>query len=76
MAPTSGATPRNAPPAVATIFPPRWKPRNNGRQCPSIAAAAREHARERSRRRRVARNAGTKPFAMSIAITGTPSQRP
>src|SRR5207253_10884665 len=37
--PSSGATPRNAPPAVATIFPPFWKARKIGRQCPSIAAA-------------------------------------
>jgi hypothetical protein len=27
-----------APPQVATIFPPFAKPRNIGRQCPSIAA--------------------------------------
>jgi len=32
--PTIGATPRNAPPQVATTLPPRCHRRNNGRQCP------------------------------------------
>jgi hypothetical protein len=32
MPPTSGATPRKAPPEVATTFPPRANLRNSGRQ--------------------------------------------
>src|SRR6187397_899680 len=43
MPPTSGATPRKAPPEVATTFPPRANFRNSGRQWPS---GARDNAGE------------------------------
>ena len=76
MPPTSGATPRKAPPAVATIFPPLRKPRKSGRQCPSIAARAREHARRRGPTSFVATSAGTKPFAVSRKHGRQPELRP
>ena len=74
-APTSGATPRNAPPAVATIFPPFWKPRKIGRQCPSIAAAPASTPLP-CPTSTVAANAGAKPFAVSRSAAGSPSFGP
>ncbi len=71
-APTSGATPRNAPPAVATIFPPRWKRRKIGRACPSIAAAPASTPLP-CPTTTVAANAGTKPLATSRKAAGSPS---
>ena len=73
--PTSGATPRNAPPAVATIFPPRRKPRNKGRQWPSIAAAPARTPLPWPTRT-VAAYAGTNPFAVSSRTAGIPSDGP
>jgi len=73
--PTSGATPRKAPPAVATIFPPRLNPRNSGREWPSIAAAPASTPPPWPTSS-VATSAGTKPFAVSSSTAGTPSRRP
>ena len=69
--PTIGATPRNAPPHVATTLPPRCQRRKSGRQCPSIAAAAGEHAGEMARRSASRRTRATKPFAVSSTTTGS-----
>jgi len=75
MPPTTGATPRNAPPQVATTFPPRAKRRNSGRQWPSIAAPP-ASTPARWPTKSVASSAGAKPFATSSAITGAPRLAP
>src|SRR5439155_1517092 len=75
MPPTTGATPRKAPPQVATIFPPRCQRKKSGRQCPSIAAAP-ASTPVRWDTVIVATNAGTNPFAVSKRTTGSPSRQP
>ena len=76
--PTIGATPRNAPPVVATIFPPRWKPMNSGRQWPSIAAAAGQHARQMPvhERRDAARARSPLPCRARSPAARTSGRRP
>ena len=73
--PTTGATPRNAPPHVATTLPPRCHLRNSGRQCPSIAAPP-ASTPARCETTSVATSAGTNPFAVSSTTTGSPSRQP
>src|SRR5207253_7159839 len=75
MPPTTGATPRKAPPQVATIFPPRCQRRKSGRQCPSIAAPP-ARTPTRCDTTIVATSAGTNPFAVSRKTTGSPSRQP
>ena len=56
ISPATGATPRNVPPAVATVFPPFSKRSQSGRQWPSMAAPpARTPARSSRARRRARR---------------------
>jgi hypothetical protein len=68
---TNGATPKNAPPAVATILPPRSKRMNTGRAWPTIAAAP-ASTPARWPATSVAESAGANPFAMSSSTTGSP----
>ena len=75
MPPTIGATPRNAPPVVATILPPFRKRRKRGRKWPSIAAAPVSTPTPWPAIF-VATSAGTKPLAVSRKTAGRPSRRP
>ena len=76
ISPSSGATPKSVPAAVATALPPFRKRRKSGRQCPSIAAPAGERAGQLADERASRGSAGTNPFAMSSRTTGIPYQRP
>ena len=71
----SGASARVAPPAVATIFPPRWKRMNTGRACPIIAAAPARTPMSAPPAQSPSA-AAAKPFATSSNATEMPSQRP
>ena len=75
MPPTIGATPRNAPPVVATTLPPRVNFRKSGRKCPSIAAPP-VSTPASCPASFVATNAGTKPFTVSRTTAAIPSLRP
>ena len=59
----------------ATILPPRAKPRNSGRLCPTIAAAPASDAAEVRRRAHAEQRRERNPSAMSSRTTGDAEPR-
>ena len=66
---------RATPPVVATIFPPRAKPRKSGRQCPIIAATP-ARTPTRSPPSQSPSSAAAAPLAMSSSATAIPNLNP